>query len=229
MHSLSKRISIVTGHYGCGKTNLAVNLALDRRAAGRPVALVDLDLVNPYFRSADFKKLLQKKGVELISPVYANTNADIPALTGRLQGLLHQDCDIILDVGGDDAGAAALGCYSASLRETGAFDLFYVVNFFRYLTRTPQECLNILADIERAARLEATGIVNCSHLMDGTTAQTVTDTDARARAVAASRGLPLRFTAVLRPLAAPVRRLLPKSRIYPIDLYVKKPWESCPV
>ncbi|MGE4548549.1 MAG: ParA family protein [Intestinibacillus sp.] len=225
MQNSSRRITIVTGHYGCGKTNLAVNLALDRRAAGHRAALVDLDIVNPYFRSADFAALLQRQDVELVAPVYANTNLDIPALNGRLEGLLREDCDLILDVGGDAAGAAALGRYAAAIDAAGGYDLLYAVNFYRYLTRTPEECADILSEIERAARLKATGVVNCSHLMDGTTPQTVADTDARARAVAAACGLPLRFTAVLRPLADPIRQLLPDDEIYPIDLYVKKPWE----
>ena len=219
------RITIVTGHYGCGKTNLAVNLALDRKAAGRRVALADLDIVNPYFRSADFAALLQGQGVELIAPVYANTNLDVPALTGRLEGLLQEDCDLILDIGGDAAGAAVLGRYSAVIRKAGGYDLLYAVNFYRYLTCTAEESAEILSEIERTARLQATGVVNCSHLMDSTTARTVADTDTRARAVAAACGLPLRFTAVLRPLAEPVRRLLPDGELYPIDLYVKKPWE----
>lgn len=225
MQNFFSRVTIVTGHYGCGKTNLAVNLALDRRAAGRRVALADLDIVNPYFRSTDFATLLQRQGVELVAPVYANTNLDIPALTGRLEGLLQEDCDLILDVGGDAAGAAALGRYSAAIRKAGGYDLLYAVNFYRYLTRTAEECAEILSDIERAARLRATGVVNCSHLMDSTTPQTVADTDTRARTVAAACGLPLRFTSVLYPLAEPLRQLLPDGEFYPIDLYVKKPWE----
>lgn len=220
-----RRITAVTGHYGCGKTNLAVNLALGRRAQGRRVALADLDLVNPYFRCADFAPLLQARGVELVAPVYANTNLDIPALTGRLDGLLDGDCDLILDVGGDDAGATALGRYSAALRAAEGFELLYAVNFYRPLTRTPAQCAALLAGIERAARLRATGLVNCSHLMDGTTPGTVAGTAALARETAAACGLPLRFTAVCRPLLDGVRALLPDDPLYPVDLYVKKPWE----
>lgn len=225
LEALTHRITIITGHYGCGKTNLAVNLALHRRAAGREVALVDLDLVNPYFRSADFAPLMARQGIELVAPIYAGTNLDLPALSGRLDSLLGADCDLIIDAGGDDAGAMVLGRYSAALGASGDCDLLYAVNFYRYLTRTPADCAALLPEIERAARRPATGLVNCSHLMGDTTAQCIAQTDGDARQAAALCGLPLRFTAVLRPFVAETARLLPGSTLFPLDLYVKKPWE----
>ena len=117
------RIVIVTGHYGSGKTNLSVNLAMSLRAAGEEVALVDLDIVNPYFRSADFAALAEENGIRLIAPVYARSNLDIPALDGRLDAELDGGRRIVIDVGGDDAGAAALGRYSAHIMESGGCDM----------------------------------------------------------------------------------------------------------
>ena len=110
-----KRITIVTGHYGSGKTNFAVNLAVDLSREGKQVVLVDLDIVNPYFRSADFKERLTAMGIEMICPIYANTNLDIPALGADIYSVFYQNDSryVIFDVGGDDAGAAALGRYSA--------------------------------------------------------------------------------------------------------------------
>ena len=109
-----KRIIAVVGHYGSGKTNLAVNLAADLAASGRDVALADLDIVNPYFRSADFTAQMQAKGVEMIVPPYARSNLDIPALPARMDGAIDGGKTLVLDIGGDDAGAAALGRYTPS-------------------------------------------------------------------------------------------------------------------
>ena len=131
-----KRIVLVVGHYGSGKTNFSVNLAVDLKAAGRDVILVDLDIVNPYFRSADFGALLEERGIGLIAPVYARSNLDVPALDGRLDAVIESDKTLVIDVGGDDAGAAALGRYSAMIREAGGCDMLYVVNAYRYLTQT---------------------------------------------------------------------------------------------
>ena len=153
-----KRIVVVVGHYGSGKTNFSVNLAVDLKAAGRDVILVDLDIVNPYFRSADFGALLEEKGIGLIAPVYARSNLDVPALDGRLDAVIESDKTLVIDVGGDDAGAAARGRYSAMIREAGGCDVLYVVNAYRYLTRTSEEAAEILGEIERKARLEVTAV-----------------------------------------------------------------------
>ena len=100
-----KRIVVVVGHYGSGKTNLAVNLALDYKKMGQNVTLVDLDIVNPYFRSADFAGLMEEQGIGMIAPVYAGSNLDIPALTAHLDVAIETERQLIIDVGGDDAGA----------------------------------------------------------------------------------------------------------------------------
>lgn len=140
-----KRITIVTGHYGSGKTNFAVNLAVDLSREGKQVVLVDLDIVNPYFRSADFKERLTAMGIEMICPIYANTNLDIPALGADIYSVFYQNDSryVIFDVGGDDAGAAALGRYSHLIQQEN-YDMLYVVNCYRYLTRQPEEALQIL-------------------------------------------------------------------------------------
>ena len=103
-----KRIVVIVGHYGSGKTNLAVNLALDIKKKTKDVVLVDLDIVNPYFRSADFQTLMEKHGIEMITPTYAKSNLDIPALTGQLDAAICTQKHLIIDVGGDDAGACLL-------------------------------------------------------------------------------------------------------------------------
>lgn len=220
-----KRILVIVGHYGSGKTNLAVNLAMDFRKAGKEVILADLDIVNPYFRSADFTGLLEQNGIEMIAPLYAGTNLDIPALTARLDAVLDIDKQIVIDVGGDDAGAAALGRYSAAIREAGGCDMLYVVNGYRYLTRTAEQASSLLSEIQSASRLEATAVVNNSNLGEQTTPQVVADKLAFAQETAAHYGLPLLFTAVPEAFSEELKELIPDRELYPVKIYVKKPWE----
>lgn len=217
---------VVTGHYGSGKTNLSVNLAMSLRAAGEEVTLVDLDIVNPYFRSADFAALAEENGIHLIAPVYARSNLDIPALDGRLDAELDGDRRIVIDVGGDDAGAAALGRYSAHIMEVGGCDMLYVVNAYRYLTRTSEEAAQILGEIERAARLTATAVVNNSNLADITTAPDIARSMAYAQETAQRYQIPFLFTAAREDLADAVRARVPDRPVYPVRVYVKKPWEA---
>ena len=221
-----KRIVAVVGHYGSGKTNLAVNLAVDLKARGREVVLVDLDIVNPYFRSADFQDQMKSRGIEMIVPLYARSNLDIPALTAQLDGAIDSDKTLVIDVGGDDAGAAALGRYSPAIGEAGGCDLLCVVNRYRYLTQTSQEVLEILTDIQQASRLRATGIVNNSNLAEETTAGDILESMAFADQVAKCCNIPLFCTAVKRQLLEAVQKQVNDRELYPVDIYVKKLWEE---
>ena len=237
-----RRFTIVTGHYGCGKTNLAMNLALDLAAragagdAGAPgagdaqaVTLVDLDIVNPYFRSSDYTALLEARGVRVISPTFAGTTLDTPSLPAAIASAFESAGPVVLDAGGDDAGATALGRYS---HEIGAIDhdLLYVVNRYRNLTSTPPEAAALLAEIEGAAHLSATGVVNNSHLREETTAETVLGSMAYARESAARLGLPLVCTTVPRWLAHEFSEDAGDASFvenaYPIEVYVHTPWED---
>lgn len=221
-----KRIIVIVGHYGSGKTNLSVNLALYLKAMEKNVTLVDLDIVNPYFRSADFKELMQQNSINMISPVYAGTNLDIPALTGQLDSEINSDKTLILDVGGDDAGAAALGRYSTLIKQAGGCDMLYVVNAYRYLTRTAEEASIILKEIQIASRLNVTAVINNSNLAEITTAQDVAKSDAYAQTIAAKQGVPLLFTAVDERIESETKALLPNKTIVPVKIFVKKPWDN---
>lgn len=218
-----KRITIVTGHYGSGKTNFAVNLAVDLCREGKQVVLVDLDIVNPYFRSADFKPQLTEMGIEMICPIYANTNLDIPALGADIYSVFNENDGryIIFDVGGDDAGAAALGRY-AHLIQQEEFDMLYVVNRYRYLTRHPQEALEILREIEATSRVPVTGIVNNSNLGSQTTAQDIENAIGYGLDVAALAGVPVITVTARRDLASQMTT----HPVYPVDIYVLPPWEK---
>ena len=181
---------------------------------------MDLDIVNPYFRTADFSEMLENNGIRVIVPMYANSNLDIPALTGAVDAVLNsgEDC-VILDVGGDDAGAIALGRYAPAI-SAQEYDLFYVVNRYRYLTATPDEALEVLRDIAAVSRLSPTGVLNNSNLGGETTAAEVERSAAFAGEVARLAGVPLRATAYDRRLGE-----LSVPEGYPLDIYVKKIWE----
>lgn len=213
------KLLIVTGHYGAGKTNFAVNLARDYAAAGEQVALFDLDIVNPYFRSSDFAKPLAGQGIEVVVPPFANSNVDLPTLTGRLDAVLagHDNRRIILDVGGDDAGAIALGRYAEKIRKL-PHRFLYVINCFRYLTREPEEALELLHEIEAASRLTAHALVNNSNLGPATTAADIEKGWQYAQDTAALTGLPVDCTTV----PPGIETTIPNARS--IEIFVKAPW-----
>ena len=203
-----KKITIITGHYGSGKTNLAVNLALQLADAGEKVTIVDFDIVNPYFRTADFAKLFEERGVTLAASMYANTSLDIPAISFDMERMAYEPGYLIVDVGGDDAGAIGLGRYAEgfSAYAPDQLDLWYVVNRYRYLTEEPGETLKLMYEIEAVSRMRHTGIVNNSNLGKETTADTVLQAVPYAEEIAAQAKLPLVH------LLFQAERRLPESR-----------------
>ncbi len=212
------RAIVITGHYGSGKTNIAVNLAIDLAEKGEHVCVVDLDIVNPYFRTADFEELFKSRGIRLAAPRFANTNLDIPSLCIDMEALLD-NYRVILDVGGDDSGALALGQYAALLSARSC-DMLYVVNKYRFLTHTPYEAVELLRDIEQASGIKATGIVNCSNLGESTSAKDVESSRDFAEQCAEAAGVPVVFTAA--------RRELNMNDVYSVDIYVRPFWEERP-
>lgn len=222
MFPLESRVTVVCGHYGTGKTNLSINLALDCARHGDDVYLVDLDVVNPYFRSADYADVLTENGVKVVGPNFANTNLDTPSLPAAVRSTIAEGSRVIVDVGGDDAGATALGVYSKTLADAEP-DVVYVVNRYRSMTTQANEAVQILAEIEAMSHLRATCIANNSHLKQDTTEATILDSMGFAEEVASATGLPLRFTTAPRSLDFSQLNKIPN--IYPVDVLVRAPWE----
>ncbi len=215
-----ERLTIVTGHYGSGKTTFALNYACDLAAAGRPVTIVDLDIVNPYFRTKDSQRDLEQAGIRFICSEYANSNVDIPALPQTLYAITDdRELSCILDIGGDDRGALALGRLAPALLEENDFEMLFVVNFYRPLTTTADDALEVLREIEYAGHLPFTGIVNNSNLGDETVPDTVLRTTERTRELCEKSGLPLRFTSVNHPLVPALRDTIPT--LIGLDLQAK--------
>ena len=195
-----KRITLFAGHYGSGKTNLAVNYALRLRRDFPRVVIADLDIVNPYFRTLDSAAELKAAGVEVVVSKYANSNVDFPALPKEAYALMAaggggEAPRVVIDVGGDDRGALALGRYVPEIVAEGDYELLGVVNACRPLTATAADAVATLREIAAAARLDFTGIVNNTNLGPATTAATVLSSGAYAEEVARALGVEVRFTA----------------------------------
>ena len=171
---LQKRITLLCGHYGSGKTNVAVNLAF-RAAQSHPnVAIADLDIVNPYFRTKDSREELAAAGIRLICSDYANSNVDIPALPPEMYAITDDtSLKVIVDVGGDDRGALALGRLAPAIKQENDYDMLMVINRFRPLTRTAEETYEVMCEIEAAGGIPFTGLVNNSNVGEETTAEDV--------------------------------------------------------
>ena len=192
-----KRLTLFAGHYGSGKTNIAVNYAMMLKKKGFDVMVADLDIVNPYFRTKDSEKELEEMGIELISSRFANTNLDIPSLPQEMYRTVQDKSKYaVMDIGGDDAGAVALGRFAPFIKEENNYDMVFVVNFYRPLSRTAEEALEIMREVEASSKLKFTSIINNSNLGELTTAEDVLTTEKEAQRLSELSGLPLKMTSV---------------------------------
>lgn len=217
-------VTVVVGHYGAGKTNFSVNLATDLAAAGHKVSLIDLDVVNPYFRASEQRKLLEERGVHLIAPVFAEagTSLDVPSLTGEIapaiQGVREGEFAII-DAGGDDVGATALGRYARFVKANDPAVL-YIANRFRNLVQDIDDAVENMREIEEASHLKVTAIVNNSHLKQATEAETIELGVEYADELSAVTGIPVACTTV-----PPNMGDRAAGKLYPVECFVRSPWE----
>ncbi|MDO4318583.1 MAG: hypothetical protein Q4C48_10340 [Lachnospiraceae bacterium] len=218
-----KRVILLAGHYGSGKTNIAVNLAAALKRQGKPVVIADLDIVNPYYRTKDSEEELRRLGIPLISSAYANSNVDVPALPQELYAVVDQtDTYAVLDVGGDDRGALALGRYTPKILAENNFEMLFVMNQYRPLTRDAAGTLEVMREIEAAGGLPFTALVNNSNLGAETTAQDVLATAGYAEAVAKASGLPIKLTTVKESLYPELKEAFPNA--VPLRLQNKRIW-----
>ncbi len=207
-----KRVFLFAGHYGSGKTNIAVNWAMHLRQSFPidPVAIADLDIVNPYFRTKDSEADLKAVGIDLICSAYANSNVDIPALPQETYRLVMQDdYYAVFDIGGDDRGAMALGRYAPDLLAENRFEMWFVVNFYRPLTPDVDSALEVMREIEKAGGIPFTGIVNNSNIGVETTGDDVLATASKANALADAAGIPVVFTTAETAVSAQLKGKIP--------------------
>lgn len=213
-----KRVTLFAGHYGSGKTNIAVNYALHMRKNGLPVTIADLDIVNPYFRTKDSEAELKVAGIPLISPTYANSNVDLPALPQELYGLVEmKDRYAVFDIGGDDRGAYALGRYTPYILEENNYEMMFVANFYRPLTGNAEDALEVMREIESAGGIPFTAIINNSNIGWDTTPEDIEKTEQTARELSDLCGLPILMTTAERSVAEKMHR----DDVFPLDLQKK--------
>ncbi len=216
----NKRVTLFSGHYGSGKTNVAVNYALSLRTSGQEVTIADLDIVNPYFRTEDSRTRLEQAGIRLICSAYANTNLDIPALPQDLYAVTDdKGSRAIVDVGGDDRGALALGRIAPALLEENDYEMLMVVNCYRPLTPDASSTIEVMREIETAGKIKFTGIVNNSNLGNETTASDVLNSVPYAEEIARETGLPILFTSVHWRLQGELEGKI--ENLFPLDLQKK--------
>ena len=226
-------VTLVVGHYGTGKTNFAVNLAVDLVKAGKHVTLIDLDIVNPYFRASEQRRVLEERGVQLVAPVFAEAGSslDVPSLTGKISPAIElagDDRYVILDVGGDDAGSVAVGRYARIICER-EYAMLAVLNRFRNLVQDPVDAVENLEEIQAASHLQVTALIDNAHLKNATEIETIRKGMQHAQEVSNATNMPLACVTVPQHLAdesgAALESFVKSELFYAVKMYVKTPWE----
>ena len=216
-----KRLTILCGHYGSGKTNVAVNIAAELKKSHDSVTVADLDIVNPYFRTKDSAAFFEQQGIRLICSAYANSNVDIPALPQEMYALTDdRSMTAVLDIGGDDRGALVLGRLAPKILLENDYEMLMVINCYRPLTRDAASTLEVMGEIEQAGGIRFTGLVNNSNLGAMTTAEDVLASREYAEEVSGLSGLPVVMTSVMQELYPAVEGKVPHA--FPLGLQKNK-------
>ena len=215
-----KRLVLLSGHYGSGKTNIAVSLAFELKKRRDRVAIADIDIVNPYFRTRDSKDELEKAGIRLISSEFASSNVDLPALPQDVYAITDDTgLSAVIDIGGDDRGALALGRWRDAILQENDYEMLFVINKFRPLTSDPESTIEVMREIEFAAKMKFTAVVNNSNLGNETTPEHVLGTMDYAKAVCELAGLPLKMITVHESLYPALKDKI--ENLFPLHLQRK--------
>ena len=186
-----KKTIVVCGHYGAGKTNISVNLSVElKKQTGFVYTLVDLDTVNPYFRSADNIADLRGHGIDFIVPQFANSNLDVPSIPSAVYSIFTAGRRAVLDVGGDDTGAKVLGMFADLIKQQN-HEMIYVVNKYRNQTKTPESAAELAVSIEESSKLKITSVMNNSNIGNLTTKNEILNSMDYAKEVSDLLSVPL--------------------------------------
>lgn len=216
-------INIITGHYGSGKTEFAINLALKKMSEGKKVTICDLDIVNPYFRTSDVKNFLSQKGINVIASEFASSNVDIPVLPGEILSVFADSrTEAVLDVGGDEDGAVALGGFFNYIKNR-EYRMFFVINTLRPMTANEDDILELAKKIEETSRLKITDIVNNTNLANLTEKSHILESVATVENCAQNMGVPVTYISGRRD----VLKNLPenfKDKLFTLETFMNLPF-----
>jgi len=219
-----KRINIFTGHFGSGKTEVSVNYAFQMARAGKKTVIVDLDIVNPFFRTADAKELLENEGIKVITPVYANTNVDVPSLPAEISTVFEdKSYHVVLDVGGDDLGARVLSRYHDDIvREE--YIHYFVVNTRRPMTRNPEEIVRMISEIQASANLNVDRLVNNANLLEASSPEVLEEASSIIGTVSDRLSIPVGMISGMEEVLRQYKGEPDVERLY-LHKYISLPWD----
>lgn len=219
------RIKIFTGHFGSGKTEFAINYALDLAKKGEKVVLVDIDIVNPYFCSRDAEDILSQNGIRLIASNKKFSNAELAVVPAEVLAVFNdKSYQVIMDVGGDDQGAVVLGQYNRYFREE-PYDMFFVINNHRPLTGSSNDTIEYLRSIERVSRLKVTHLVSNTNLSYETKIEDILYGDEIVRKVSEKTGIPYEYTLCRKDFLGKLEGRV-RGKLYGLDIFMKPPWKQ---
>jgi hypothetical protein len=219
------RINIFTGHFGSGKSEVAVNYALRLSEMGKKTVIADLDIVNPFFRTKDTENYLKSKGIKMISTLYANTNVDVPAVPAEVNMVFeNNEVHAVLDIGGDEEGARVVSCFKNNLIRTG-YNMFFVINTKRLLTDTPDKIIDMIRDIEKSAGISVSAIVNNTNLLEDTKVECVLEGEELIGEVSKRFGLPVAFTSGIKSVTDSLRGRT-GTQLFTIERRLRLPWDK---
>jgi energy-coupling factor transporter ATP-binding protein EcfA2 len=219
-----KRIVVIIGHYGSGKTEFAINYALRLAKEEKKVALADLDIVNPYFRSREKQNMLEEKGVLVIGSSLGNKQGvDLPAISARIfTPLQDESYHLVMDVGGNDVGALALARYTKYFTE-GNYDIFCVINGNRPETDTVQGAINHIASIEKTTGVKITGIINNTHLLKYTTVKDVLIGEDIAVQVSERLNIQIKYVSAVKHIADALPENI-HGEVFTVAMHMREEW-----
>jgi cellulose biosynthesis protein BcsQ len=219
-----KRISIFTGHFGSGKTEVAVNYAIQMAEIYKKVAIVDFDIVNPFFRTADVKKELESKGIKLIAPMFANTNVDVPSLPAEINTIFeNKEYKAVFDIGGDDLGAKVLSRYNKNILSDD-YEMYFVINIRRPMTIDELGIENMICEIEESSRLKVSKLVNNTNLLAFTTAEEIEEGEKVIQKISKKLNIPIAFTSGMKDIMDKLEPINGSEKLF-MDKYIKLLWE----
>ena len=227
-----RKMVILVGNYGSGKTEIAVNLAVKGAAEGQRTLVIDLDKVNDYFRMSDRVALLAEKHINLVSPTFAGQGVTPSSMSAAVASAFTDNWDLVVfDVGGDSAGALSLGRYHQDFAAfEGELCVYDIVNVFRPMSESPEKILKLMADIEGFARQKVTGFVNNSNLLTYASANDLRQGYEVIRGASELSGIPVAHTTgrreFLEDFLADGRDPRYIGEPIPLETYMHRSWEA---